>query len=173
MRDRIGDDIIECAWEMSSVSNRRLTALWSPVAVPYMETNENTEIQITVNALKCKYTDTNDLATQCSLRLIQVRPTFVLWVRDHAIKLRTGCDAPRYHVKSSQFSSCSLSHAGVSCNCGDQAEALALIGLVTCGMTALKTDEKHCGCCGIGILCRGMELQNERALHPVLKGMGM
>ena len=35
------------------------------------------------------------------------------------------------------------------------AEALAPIGLVTCGMAALKADAKPCGCCGIGVLCEG------------------
>ena len=51
-------------------------------------------------------------------RLIPMGLTFVLWARDALVRFRTGRAAPRYHVNSSQFSSCSFSHTGVSCCCG-------------------------------------------------------
>ena len=49
-----------------------------------------------------------------------------------------------------------------------RAEALASIGLVTCGMAALVADAKPCGCCGIGVLCGGggMPLRHARAPQP-------
>ena len=51
-------------------------------------------------------------------RLIPMGLTFVLWARDAVVRFRAGRAAPRYHVNTSQFSSCSFSHAGVSCSCG-------------------------------------------------------
>ena len=51
------------------------------------------------------------------------------------------------------------------------AEALAPIGLVPCGMAALKADAKPCGCCGIEVLCHsGMRGPRTRAWRAWVGG---
>ena len=60
---------------------------------------------------------TKSIGGPAALRLIPMGLTFVLWARDAVVRFRAGRATPRYHVNSSQFSSCSFSHAGVSCSC--------------------------------------------------------